>query len=235
MSFQDNFYKKIESDSFFKRNFSKLDIKDIRENKKKNYNFISNRISFDNKKVLEVGCFIGDLLHYIKRKNNCKVKGIEPSKLACKYALQKYKIKLENKTLVNSEFSKFRKKDHKLFDLIICDDVLSWIDRDVILRSLSILDWVLKDNGYIFIRDFSPSESIMVKNHHWKKEKIFNFKHKEGHKKIFLNSGKYILIKRNLFITDKFQKKESTNLETKKWEDVLIKKIKQYTFKEVKL
>lgn len=230
--YQDNFYFKKESDFFFKRNLSILpEPGEIRKNKIEIHSFINEQIKINKKsKILEVGCFIGDLLFFLKKKYNCKVFGIEPSKHACNYAKKYYKLDLENRTFLNSKLFECSKKNYQKFDLIIVDDVLSWVDRNIILSLIGSLDWCLKINGYIFLRDFSPKYSFAVKNHHWRFEKIYNFKVKNGHKTFFINSGKYDVIKSKVYHTERFSKKKSTNTQSNIWNDIILRKKKDFAF-----
>jgi len=235
MSYQDNFYKNSEADAFFKRNKKILLKEDLRKNKKKIYNILKQKINFKNKKVLEIGCFVGDFLNFIKKKHGSKIYGIEPSKLACKYAQKNYGFKIENSTFARSKFFLNNEKNLAYFDLIICDDILSWVDRNLILSTIGAIDWLLKKNGILYLKDFCPKKSIKVKNHHWKREKIYNFKQSSGHKIFFLNSGKYSKLFSKKYTSSKFQKKKSTNKQTKIWEEVILKKIATSTFIETKL
>ena len=109
------------------------------------------------------------------------------------------------------------------------DDVLSWIDRDILLPTIAIIDWLLADNGIIFIRDFSPNKKFAHPNHHHIKKKIFNFKNKGGHKEFFYNSGKYTEIYNRNYYSSKMQKIFIRNKESMKWSDTIIKKTKNFT------
>ncbi len=236
MFFQDNFYKNIEADSFFNRNkASWSNLNTLRDSKKEILNLLKKRINLKNKKILEIGCFIGDLLFYLKKKYKCKVHGVEPSSLACKYAKKKFSINIENSTFASSKFFSISLKNHKKFDLIIIDDVFSWIDRSLILQTVCVIDWILKDNGYIFIRDFSPKSSFAVKNRHSKKKKIYNFKLKDGHKNFFLKTGKYKILYNRKYFTKKFNKAISVNRQSNIWSDTIIKKINKFTYPIKKL
>lgn len=236
MSYQDNFYKNKESNHYFKRvSINQPFNKELRLSKVEILNLLNKKIILKNKKILEIGCFIGDLLHFLKKKYNCKVSGIEPSKLACKYAKKKFKLNIENNTFAKSTKFALSKKNFKSYDVIIIDDVLSWVDRDLIMQTISSLDWLLKNDGFIFLRDFSPNFSFAVKNHHWKNEKIYNFKQANGHKTFFINSGKYKTIYSKVYHTKKFNKAKSVNPQSNIWNDVILKKIKKFTFKIKKL
>jgi 2-polyprenyl-3-methyl-5-hydroxy-6-metoxy-1,4-benzoquinol methylase len=233
--YQDQFYKKKEGNSFFNRwkdnnrNEFETTKKKIRPYKKKLLQIINSKINLNNKKVLEIGPFIGDLLWTFKKIYKCEVYGIEPSSLACSYAKKYYNLKIENSTILRSKLFNLKKENKGKFDIIICDDVLSWLDRECILSCIAVMDWMLKTNGHIFLRDFSPAFNFAYPNHHWRNEKIFNFKQKNGHAQFFLNSGKYSKIFYKKYITSKYQKISIKDKEGITWSDVIIKKIKKFT------
>jgi len=232
MIYQDNFYYKKESNAFFKRWLklnSEFNHKELRKNKKQIYEFLKKNINIEKKKVLEIGCFIGDLLSFLKINHKCDVHGVEPSLDACKFSKKKYKLLLENNTFLNSSKFLNTKKNFQIYDVIICDDVLSWFSRDIILSTLASIDWLLKPNGYIYFRDFFPKNNFAVKNHHYPKKKIYNFKNKRGHSSFFLQSGKYVKIKNYVRIDKSYQTIKSKNKETLIWSDCIIKKIKNFT------
>ena len=92
---QDNYYLKKEADDFFTRWASTVDLEnqpDIRQAKIDIFNKIQKVTEFENKKILEVGCFIGDLLAFLELKFNCDVVGVEPGSLACEYAKERYNL-----------------------------------------------------------------------------------------------------------------------------------------------
>ena len=238
--YQDNFYSKIEANSFFNRwkknknlfNDSKIN---LRESKKEILDSLEKNYDLKGKKVLEVGCFIGDLLKEIKKKYSCTVFGVEPSSLACKFAKQYFNLNIDNSTLLRSKYFSLKKSNFSKFDVIICDDVLSWIDRSAILPILGVMDWMLKPRGIIFIRDFSPPTAFAFKNHHWKKEKIYNFKQALGHKRNLLDSGKYIEFFNHTRSTSKYQKITTKNEMSLIWSDSILKKIEDFTHPILKL
>jgi len=232
--YQDKFYRKKESNSFFNRwknNNSEFNTsqKIIRPYKKKILNILKSKLNLKKKKVLEIGPFIGDLLWTLKKEYKCDVYGIEPSSLACSYAKKYYSLKIENSTLLQSKLFNLNKKNKEKFDIIVCDDVLSWLDRSCILSCIGVMDWMLKPNGHIFIRDFSPPLNFAYPNHHWEKEKIFNFKQKNGHMQFFIDSGKYLKTFNKKYITSKYQKVSIKNKLGITWSDVVIKKVKNFT------
>ena len=234
---QDNFYLSVESNAFFLRNEKKnnfflqnISSKKIRPNKKKIYEILSKNYKFSkNSKVLEVGCYFGDLLNYLKRKYGFKVYGVEPSSKACKVASDLFSLKIENKTFFESSFFDLKKKNFQTIDVIIFDDVLSWMDRDIILPTFGVIDWLLKKNGIIFFRDFMPKKNFAHPNHHWKHKKIYNFKYQDGHKSFFFKSGKYKQIYNRIYFSEKMQNIKIKNRESMLWGDSILKKIPRFT------
>jgi SAM-dependent methyltransferase len=240
---QDTFYKKKEADAFFLRNktnqkeiYNLISKNLIRKSKLEIYNILKKKIKLNkNIKILEIGCYIGDLLYYLKKKNKCKVYGVEPSKKACQISKNIFSLKIENKTFFESKFFALNKKNLEFFDLIICDDVLSWLDRDLIIPTFGVIDWLLKKKGYLFFRDFTPKINFAHPNHHWKKKNIFNFKCSDGHKKFFIESGKYIEIFNRKYFSTKMQKIKIKNRSSMIWSDTIIKKINNFTHKIIKI
>ena len=108
-------------------------------------------------------------------------------------------------------------------------------NRNIILETLSSLSWILKSNGYIFIRDFSPLKNFAHKNHHWPKKNIYNFKVSNGHKKFFINSGKYKVIYNKEYFSKKFQTVKISHKQSHKWSDTIIKKTLNYQHKIIKI
>tara|TARA_B100000927_G_C16443796_1_gene460899 strand:- start:465 stop:1220 length:756 start_codon:yes stop_codon:yes gene_type:complete len=235
---QDKFYKKKEANAFFSRfkknnkeYFIKLKSENyLREHKLSIYNLLIHKIKITrNTKVLEIGCFIGDLLFHLKKNHQCKINGVEPSKKACSFAKKKFKLNLDNNTLFGSRFSKINNHNYQKFDLVIVEDVLSWVDRKIIFQNLSIIDWLVKSDGYIFIRDFAPKKNFAHENHHWRGKNIYNFKQSLGHKKFFMDSGRYKIIYSKNYYTNKLQKIKIKNKESNLWNDCILKKVKNFT------
>ncbi len=227
---QDDFYLSVEADAYFDRWKSKNSDFDgkLRASKKtilqklEKEDLLSKRI-----KVLEVGCFIGDLLYYLKKDYNNDVYGIETSSKACNFCQDNYGLLLENNNFLRSSYFKFNSKNEKLFDLIIFDDVLSWMSRENILQVIAVTDWILKDDGSIFLRDFSPSFSFAYENHHHKGKNIFNFKQSQGHRQFFLKSGMYFEKSTNLYTDKSFQIISTSRSDSSIWSETIITKCKE--------
>jgi len=69
MSYQDSFYKKKESNYYFRRVKKNDNIqKKLRDSKKEILDQLSENIDLRSKKILEIGCFVGDLIWILKKK-----------------------------------------------------------------------------------------------------------------------------------------------------------------------
>jgi len=233
---QDYFYKKIEANKYFdrwisneKKEYFLVCDKKLRKEKLNILKCINSNLKIKNKKVLEIGCFVGDLLFYLKKNFNCKVEGIEASKKACNLSNKIFKLKLENRIFLESKFFKLEKKNFKKFDLIICDDVLSWMDRKFILQTLSSIDYLLKEEGYLFLRDFCPKKNFSFKNHHYPNKHIYNFKQKNGHKEFFLLSGRYKLKYEKVFNSEKYQRVKVKFKQANIWSYSILQKQGSFT------
>lgn len=222
---QDDFYLKIEADAFFERWYSSINKNyngKLRNNKSTILEHLRNNISLSNLKVLEVGCFIGDLLYYLKTNKSCETHGIEPSTKACNLAHEELGLAIENSNFVGSKWFNLVKENREYFDLIILDDVLSWISRENILQSIAVVDWLLKKGGSIFLRDFGPAFSFAYENHHQKNNNVYNFKQANGHRSFFLNSGMYYEKFTKIENIENLQEVKTSRADSTVWSDSLI-------------
>ena len=154
---------------------------------------------------------------------------IEASIKSYYFSKKFFNLKIENKILIILIFF-INKKNYNKFDLIICDDVLSWIDTNALKPTLSSIDWLLKDD---VTKNKDKSEFYSIKKFcvhdyidHYEKFKIYNFKQKNGHKSILLKSGKYIQIKNKTYLSKRFNKKNINYKEANIWSDTILKKLK---------
>lgn len=230
---QDDFYLKKEANDFFDR-WSLTSGKEydgyLRQNKKSILSLIDKNLSLHNLRVLEVGCFVGDLLSHLKENFSCDVFGIEASSKACEKSKNLFNLEIENSNFIGSSIFKLEKSVQSSFDLIIFDDVLSWMGRNNILQVIAITDWLLRDGGSIFIRDFSPGFSFAYENHHQKGSGIYNFKQSNGHRKFFLESGMYFEKYSKVYTDKLLQKVVTQRPDSSIWSDSLITKSKEHLF-----
>jgi 2-polyprenyl-3-methyl-5-hydroxy-6-metoxy-1,4-benzoquinol methylase len=228
MSHQDEFYFEVEANAFYQRCIENInfDADSLRPAKKMILDDL--KISVGDKlngsNVLEVGCFLGDLLAYLKREHECTVVGIEPSSLACNYAKKAFSLTLINNVFTRSSYFNCTQDNFSAFDIIILDDVLSWMPRETILPVLGSIDWLLKPNGILFIRDFCPSVDFAYPNHHQKDKNVYNYKVAGGHKKFFLHAGTYIIQQERIRNTQSFQAVSTSRVDSMIWSDSILLK-----------
>ncbi len=234
---QDECYLNSEGDDFFQRNFANKEIPDLRLNKKIIYNEIKeSEISY--KKVLEFGGNYGDLLYNMKKNNDAEeCFNVEASKDAIEFGKANFKdqINFIHGTIANNHIID-DKKFENYFDLIIIDDVFDWVSRETIFQSITNIDNLLKEGGYIFIRDFYPDKNTKNQNHHVKDGSVYNFKVKNSHAEIFLTSGMYEIEWQKIFF-DKIgisTSYKSDNIFNYRWIDVILKKSYSEFFSESK-
>ena len=210
-NYQNKAYEAYEADQFFERcqdDLKSLNVPgDLRKSKCDIYDVISNHVPLNHtSSVLEIGCFVGDLLASLNKNYATSVFGVEPSRQAVQFALDKFNLQIENCSFQSSSyFTNFADYESR-FDLIVAEDVLSWMPRHTILLTLGIIDHLLKPGGFLLLRDFSPPFSFAFQNHHVKHEKVYNFKQSNGHKSFFLDTGMYITIQESVLNTLDFQK-----------------------------
>ncbi|MFL2831401.1 MAG: class I SAM-dependent methyltransferase [Candidatus Puniceispirillaceae bacterium] len=229
MAHQDTFYLEKESDAFFDRwfaNENRPKDQKLRDSKKQILEQLAENMDMRGLKVIEVGCFIGDLPGYLKSEHGCDVYGIEASVKACHYAKERFDVDIEHSTFAQSSFFNLNEDNREHFDLIICDDVLSWMSRDLILSSLGVMDWMLKPEGSIFLRDFSPNFGFAYENHHWPGDQIYNFKQPGGHRQFFLMTGKYLERSTQLRSSGEYQNVDTSRPDSLIWADSVLTKMK---------
>lgn len=234
---QDNYYLKTEGNDFFQRNFNKQEIPELRPSKQVIYDeIIQSQIKFT--RVLEYGGNYADLLYYLKKNNDIEeAVCVDASNEALDFGKEHYgdSLKFAHGTISNNEIND-NPDFQNYFDLIIIDDVFGWVSRETILQSISNIDNVLANNGFLFIRDFYPDKRIKNQNHHVKEGFVYNFKVPNSHSSIFLASGIYEIEWQKIFFDNIGMSTgyESDNRFIYRWTDVILKKSHADYFNEIK-
>lgn len=234
---QDDYYLKIEGNSYFQRNFKDKPIPELRTNKKLIFDEIKeSKIKFE--RVLEYGGNYGDLLNYLKVNENIKeVVCVDASKDALDFGKQNFgeSIKFVHGTISNNEIND-NPNFQNYFDLVVVDDVFGWISRETLLQSISNIDNVLADGGYLFIRDFFPDKLLKNQNHHIKDGFVYNFKVPSSHARIFLDTGIYEIEWQKVFFDNIGMSTDykSDHRFIYRWTDIILKKSYTEYFSEVK-
>lgn len=226
---QDDFYQNVESEAWFKRNHLTYDASKAREgfllrkNKQSIYNLLLGKLELKDLSTLEIGCSVGDLLFVLREKHKCHIKGIEPSGSAVQTARDVFGLEVEESTFLKSSLFTLNSSSMASFNLIILDDVIGWMDPKVLLSSLGALDWLLAENGHIFVRELYSPHAIRVKNHHYPKEQVFTYRYPGGVTKSFVDSGCYRSVVENLYEDRGLQKVQSSQTNAL-WKDSMLQK-----------
>lgn len=186
---QDNIFSQYEGNHYYERNKQVLNTQCD--------DHIMNVIKFlrlNPKNVAEVGCFNGFRLELVRQEFNSKCWGIDASKEAIEAGRKEYPdIELHQGTV--AEACPKRK-----FDLVICNFVLHWVDREVLLQSVAKIDALVQWGGTVILGDFLPDYQQKRKYHHLPELDVFTYKQDYG--KIFISSGLYSEIYRYIFNHD---------------------------------
>tara|TARA_B100000029_G_scaffold395104_1_gene392828 strand:+ start:4018 stop:4677 length:660 start_codon:yes stop_codon:yes gene_type:complete len=186
-NYQKNIFLDSEGDNWFDRNKNT-----IHENVKIGIDFF---ISFVNKKnkILEIGCSDGKNLNYLSEKlphYELDLYGIDPSKKAIESGKQNYR-KIDLKVGTSDQL----KYGDKFFDLIICGFFLYLVDRNLIFKTVSEIDRILKEGGYLIIVDFDVPTPFSNDYKHYKGVQSY----KNDYSKFFIGGGHYTLIGKKQF------------------------------------
>jgi ubiquinone/menaquinone biosynthesis C-methylase UbiE len=187
--YQKNIFLESEGDGWFRRNEQSL------------YKKGDDRVNLDilipflgkENKILEIGCSNGQNLNYLQKKlPNYKLDlyGVDPSKESVKSGNQMFKeIKLKIGTSDQLEF------DNKFFDVIICGFFLYLVDRDLLFKTVSEIDRVLKEGGYLIIVDFDVPLPYCNDYHHYEGIKSY----KNDYSKFFTGGSHYTVVGKKSF------------------------------------
>jgi len=226
---QDDFYQDIESEAWFTRTHRDYNPREAREslslrkNKESIYDLLSRMVDLESLSVLEIGCSVGDLLLVLREKHGCRPRGVEPSASASKVAREVFELDVEGKTFLNSNLFSVSASNRSQFDLIVLDDVVGWMDPRVLLTSLGILDWLLRDGGHIFVRELYSPHALRIKNHHYPGEEVYNYRYPGGVSFFFLRTGSYRTVSQMVYSNQYLQKVESS-VNNATWQDTLLSK-----------
>jgi len=234
---QDNYYRHKEGNDFFVRNHTKSDIPRLRKAKVSILEHLDNA-GITPTNVIEFGCCYGDLLAELARREGTeKAWGVEASSKAVDFGRQLYnqtEFRIIHGTIADNELIENSNKNG--FDLIIIDDVFGWVSRETILQSVTNIDYLLKDGGFVFIRDFYPNKRVKNRNHHIEDALVYNFKVVGSHSKLFESTGMYVvdsskIFMDNLGISTDYKCDNPFNY---RWADIILRKSLKGFFDEVK-
>ena len=178
-------FLEYEADLWFKRN------KEALENYKVEDDIVYNlldKYKILPEKILEIGCSSGHRLNGLKGLfPYAGVYGIDPSNNAIAYGKELYPhVHFDRATADNLPYPA------KHFDLVIMGFVFYVVDRELLLASVSEIDRVLSDKGFLLIIDFFSERALKNEYAHISEFKAYSFKQK--YESIFTESHLYQLM-----------------------------------------
>ena len=178
-------FLEYEADLWFKRNKKNV------ENFEINDDFVSNVLNKYNiipEKILEVGCSAGYRLNGLKGLYpNTDVYGVDPSNSAIAYGKEFYPCVHFDRTTADQ-----LPYPNKQFDLVIVGFVFYVVDRELLFASISEIDRVISDKGFLIIVDFFSERALKNEYSHISEFKAYTFKQK--YENIFIQSQLYQLM-----------------------------------------
>ncbi|NWF37921.1 class I SAM-dependent methyltransferase [Mariprofundus sp. NF] len=146
------------------------------------------------KSVLEVGCANGWRLNLLSEMfPDATFSGMDASLAAIEDGKKRYPgITLTHGLLSEIPFE-------KSFDLVIVNFVLHWVDRSSLIRSVSEIDRVVNDGGYLLLGDFLP-DMPQRRIYHHVDQGVYTYK--QDYPQLFKSLGTYQEAVRKLFNHD---------------------------------
>jgi ubiquinone/menaquinone biosynthesis C-methylase UbiE len=179
-----NFYN-FEGNNYFKRNVNNIKKED--DIILKNFDICK----YNNLNILEVGCSNGWRLNEFNTLNpSNNYYGTDPSLEAINNGKENFK----NINFIHGTMDKIDLPDLSC-DIIFIPFVFMYIDRHLLLKSISEIDRILKDKGKLIITDFYSN--IPRKNTY--KHINNTYIYKQNYFEIFLSTNNYFLTKLECF------------------------------------
>ena len=142
--------------------------------------------------IIECGCSTGYRLSKLKEVfPTCRMVGFDISNDAIEYGKREY----GNIELYTRKISE--RLDIGKFDLLICNFVLHWVDRDKLAQIIANLDGMVENGGNIVLGDFSPNYNHKNRYKHLPETEIYTYKQDYG--KIFESLGTYKCTHKSVF------------------------------------
>lgn len=135
--------------------------------------------------VLELGCSTGFRLARIKREFHPQARcvGVDASAEAIAAGTVLYPdLELYQGVLATPLLE-------GVFDLVIVNYVLHWVDRSTLLRSVCAIDDHVKDGGLLIIGDFLPDYPQRRRYHHLPNDEVYTYK--QDYPALFTGLGLY--------------------------------------------
>ncbi len=191
---QDKIFWDKEGDQWFERNRSAL----ANADKIDWPTFLIEKLQMQFESVVELGCSNGWRLQKLATKYKLafeNIRGVEASEKAIEDAKVRYPLlKIERALLSNVPVQ-------EVFDLVIVNYVLHWVDRASLSKAISEIDRLVRDGGILIIGDFMPDHPEKRKYHHLPDKDVFTFK--QNYAEIFKSLGVYREVESLVYDHDK--------------------------------
>lgn len=186
---QEKIFEQGEGDNWFKRNKDYI--------RKSQDDWIEKAIEKldlkENASIIECGCSSGHRLARLKKiLPNSRVVGFDISKEAICYGKKEYSEIELYQHKISEEF------DIGQYDVVICNFVLHWVDRQDLSRVISNIDKLVANGGVLLIGDFLPDYNHKNKYKHLENEEVYTYK--QNYASIFESLGIYKTI--GVYISD---------------------------------
>jgi ubiquinone/menaquinone biosynthesis C-methylase UbiE len=213
---QKDFFLKEEADAWFDRNIDVINKFEIDHDPVAS---IINKYQISFYDCLEVGCSAGHRLNGLSTLYpESNYYGIDPSSKAVNFGKKRYaKINLSIGTVDNLIIY-----DDEKFDIIIVGFLFYVLDRKLLLKAISEIDRVLKNDGFLILVDFHSIKPVRVKYHHIKNFDAYSYK--QPYEKVFTGSNLYHLLEMNTIIHDGSYNFDSTSDFMNQYSVSLLKK-----------
>lgn len=181
---QEQAFVNYEANNWFKRNQTLLEEREQQD--KFDWLFeivklLQEKSTF--KRVIELGCANGWRLQRLSKIIDSEFFGIDASTEAIQDGHTRYpSLKLYQGVLSDIPID-------GEFDLVIVSGVLCWIDRHTLVKSISEIDRMVKNNGFLAICDFLPNFQHKRNYHHDASGNLYTYK--QDYAKIFESFGIY--------------------------------------------
>jgi len=167
ISKQKYIFLKGEADAWFKRNCKTFEKTDFRQDEIcllvtdicESYNC--------QLRILEVGCSGGDRLKFLSDILNCEVHGIDPSEMA----VGRCRANNINALVGTADHLPY---EDSFFDILIFGFCLYLCDRDDLFKIVSEANRVLKDEGWVIIKDFYAKQPM--KRFYQHADEVYSYK-----------------------------------------------------------
>lgn len=134
--------------------------------------------------AIEIGAANGYRLAELHRASGTRCIAVEPSHTAIESGMRQYPaVQYVQATAANIPVN-------EPADLVIVNYVLHWIDRALLTKSITEIDRLVCDGGFLLLGDFLPDHPCKVAYHHADGIKTY----KQDYSSLFLSTGAYRLV-----------------------------------------